>query len=159
MGNDTSIELVVTPVPPSVSANWEDEQDKLLPDGNTKEKSFQEGNADAMPDTNDKGFQPILPTTRTGRVHTRPTKLQDFETQYHAASIDGVVSSIQTNFYSTLCDLEEEEFEMHQIAVVGAGIDGDFDDTSKLQVITTSRHCKMLMQKDGNAKSIMNMTE
>ncbi len=47
---------------------WEGEQDKLLPDGDTEVESFQEGNANAMPDTNDKGFQPVLPSTKAGRI-------------------------------------------------------------------------------------------
>ncbi len=97
---ETSAELVVTPVPPSISANWEGEQDKLLPDGNTDNESLQEDNVDGIPDANEDGFQPVLPTTRTGRVHTRPNKLQDFERQCHAASFDAVASSIQANFYS-----------------------------------------------------------
>ncbi len=68
-------------------------------------------------------------------MQTRCNKLQEFKTQHHAADIDCIVSVIQANFYSTLCDLESEEFEIHEIAVVGAGIEGLFDDTSKLQVI------------------------
>ncbi len=128
----TSIELVITPVLPSVSVNWEGEQDKLLPDGNTEDESFQEGNADEMLGADNNGFLPVLPTMRTGRVQTRPTKLQDFKMQYHGANIDIVVSNIQTNFHPALCDLEVEEFEMHEDAVVGAGIGGGFEDTSEL---------------------------
>ncbi len=132
---DNSIELVVTQVQPPVAADWEGEQEELLPDDNTDNKSNQEGNTNAMPDVDDEGFKPVPPTTRAGRVHTRPIKLQDFKTQYHAASVDGVILNIQANFYSTLCDLEEEEFEMHEVIAVGAGIGGGFEDTSELRVM------------------------
>lgn len=58
-------------------------------------------------------------------MQTKPNKLQEFETQYHTASVDGIVFGIQAHFYSTLCDLELEEFTMHEIAIVGAGKGGD----------------------------------
>ncbi len=71
----TSAELVVTHVLSSISADWEGEQEKLLPHGNTEDESFPEDNTDGMLDANEDSFQPVLPTTRAGRVHTRPTKL------------------------------------------------------------------------------------
>ncbi len=81
---------------------------KKRSDNNADDELFQEGKAGAITDADNKGFQPVLPTTRAGRVQKRPTKLQDFEMHYHAASIDGVKWSIQANFYSALCDLEEK---------------------------------------------------
>ncbi len=135
LGGDIGIKLIVNPILPSVSGYWEGEQSKFLPDGSIEDESFQEGHANGIPDSNQDGFQPVLSATGSGRVRTRPSKLQGFERQYHAARIDGVISSIQTNIYSTRCDLEGKDLDMHEVGEFGAGIGGGFDNTSELQVM------------------------
>ncbi len=64
------IELVVTSVPPPISANQEDEQQELLPHGSIDDFLFKK----EMPMEYKMHMKtPELPTTRTGRVHTRLT--------------------------------------------------------------------------------------
>ncbi len=79
--SDNIIELVVSP---SVLENQEGGQQESPPNGNTDYISHQKENTDDAPSADDEEIQPKLPTTRSWRIQTRPTKLQDFENQHHA---------------------------------------------------------------------------
>lgn len=111
-----SIKLILNPTSPPSSEGWEVRQQESFlnaNDGSTDENNIQKGSADNVSDMDADGLQLILQTTKSGRVKTRSTKLQEFKTQYQAAS---KVSNI---FDSAFFDLDLEEFEMHEIAAIG----------------------------------------